>query len=176
MVGPADEHCSIVVGLPKELKVGFDPVYERQELIVTESVALCYYPELGIVHHQMLQMPDSATFRLLLTRGAEAVERHQAGKWLSDDRGNTFVRDVDAKWASTVWLPRVQAGGFRYWAIVLPEAAVGKLNMRRLTAEHARRGITSRIENTPEAAFRWLKAQPAGAANSATAGSPQKKR
>jgi hypothetical protein len=33
------------------------------------------------------------------------------------------------EWADTVWLPRVLRAGFKFWAIVLPKAAIGKLNM-----------------------------------------------
>lgn len=31
--------------------------------------------------------------------------------------------------------------------------------MRRLATDHARRGIISSIESTPDAALKWLKAQ-----------------
>ncbi len=38
------------------------------------------------------------------------------------------------------WLPRVLGAGFKYWAIVLPAGAIGKLNMRRLASQHASHG------------------------------------
>jgi hypothetical protein len=112
-----------------------------------------------MVHHQMLTPPTSEAFRELLTRGAGLVERHRASKWLSDDRANTVLREPDEQWAHTVWLPRVLAGGFKYWAIVLPMAAIGKLNMNRLAADHTRRGIFIHVDTSPEAAFEWLKNQ-----------------
>jgi hypothetical protein len=49
--------------------------------------------------------------------------------------------------------------GFKFWAIVLPQAAIGKLNMHRLAKQHAERGIISKIETTPYPAFEWLRAQ-----------------
>jgi hypothetical protein len=107
----------------------------------------------------MVTSPTSEVFRELLSEGAYVVERFRARKWLSDDRGNTVLRDYDEQWADQEWLPRVLRSGFKYWAIVLPTAAVGKLNMRRLAASHARRGVTSSVETTPEPAFEWLKAQ-----------------
>lgn len=132
-------------------------LHERKLILDKESVVLWYYPELKIVHHRMLQAPDSASFRELLTSGAELLERFRAVKWLSDDRANTVLREPDTDWADREWLPRVVRSGFKYWAIVLPTAAIGKLNMRRLASEHSRRGITSSVFEAPEDAFDWLK-------------------
>jgi len=147
------------VGLPKEELRSIAPIHERQTVLESDSVVLWYYPELKIVHHRMISAPASEQFRELLTRGAEVAERYGAPKWLSDDRGNVVLRDFDEKWSDREWLPRMLRAGFKYWAIVLPDAAIGKLNMRRLAADHARRGIVSSAHVTPEAAFKWLRAQ-----------------
>ncbi len=136
-----------------------EPNPERQVVLQNEHITLWYYPALKIVHHQMLRAPTSAEFRELLDHGAETLERNGAVKWMSDDRGNTLLRPDDEQWADAEWLPRVLRAGFKYWAIILPEAAIGKLNMQRLAAQHARHGIVSRIESLPGPAFTWLKAQ-----------------
>lgn len=133
---------------------------DREVVLQNEHVTLWYYPELKIVHHQMMHSPPAETFRELLSEGAGLVERFRVSKWLSDDRGNTLLRPDEEKWANQVWLPRVLRGGFRYWAIVLPEAAIGKLNMRRLAAQHEQYGIVSHIASQPGKAFDWLKLQP----------------
>lgn len=134
-------------------------VPDGQLIHQNERITLWYYPELKIVHHQMLAPPTSDEFRELLIKGTETLERYHAIKWLSDDRGNTLLRPQDEEWAQAVWLPRVLQAGFKHWAIVLPEAAIGKLNMTRLATLHARFGINSRVEATPQPAFDWLKAQ-----------------
>ncbi len=136
-----------------------DPLLERDTILQSDRIMLWHYPRLKMLHHQMLQPPSSAEFRELLAAGADIVDGYSTSKWLSDDRGNTVLREEDELWADTVWLPRVLKAGFKYWAIVLPAAAIGQLNMRRLAAQHARRGIISRIEAEPFAAFEWLKAQ-----------------
>lgn len=136
-----------------------DPIHQRQLILENEHITLWYYPELFIVHHQMVKTPTSDEFRELLNRGAETLERYGAIKWMSDDRGNTLLRPQDEEWADSVWLPRVLKAGFKYWAIVLPATAIGKLNMQRLADQHARRGIVSKIETMPLPAFEWLKAQ-----------------
>ena len=136
-----------------------DPIYERQLILENEHVTLWYYPALKIVHHQMVQAPSSEEFRQLLTEGTDTLERFGAIKWLSDDRGNTLLKPQDEEWAQREWLPRVLRAGFKFWAIVLPNAAIGKLNMQRLATLHAQFGIVSRVETTPYPAFEWLKAQ-----------------
>lgn len=142
-----------------ELKFEPSPIHDHKVVLENEHITLWYYPELKIVHHQMVMTPSSDEFRELLNRGAETLERFGAIKWMSDDRGNTLLRPDDEEWADSVWLPRVLAAGFKFWAIVLPATAIGKLNMQRLADQHARRGITSRIEKAPRPAFEWLKAQ-----------------
>lgn len=136
-----------------------EAIHDRIVLLENDHITLWYYPGLKIVRHQMVQAPSSKEFRELLDKGAETLERHRAIKWMSDDRGNTLLRPDDEQWSETEWLPRVLRVGFKYWAIVLPEAAIGKLNMQRLAAHHAKHGILSRIETTPAPAFDWLKAQ-----------------
>ncbi len=142
-----------------ERKYEPDLIHERQVILQNEYITLWYYPELKIVHHQMMQPPPSQEFRELLDRGAETLERFRAVKWMSDDRGNTLLKPDDEAWAQKGWLPRVRRAGFKFWAIVLPAAAIGKLNMQRLANDHLRYGILSRIESLPGPAFDWLKAQ-----------------
>jgi hypothetical protein len=136
-----------------------DPIHERRVIFQNDHLTLWYYPELKIVHHQMVHAPTSEEFRELLSRGAETLERFGAIKWLSDDRGNTLLKPQDEEWADTEWLPRALRAGFKFWGIVLPQAAIGKLNLQRIASQHARRGVVSRIETMPYPAFEWLKAQ-----------------
>jgi hypothetical protein len=145
-----------IVGLPEKKGYRLAALNQRELILQNDAVTLYYYPELKIVHHELSRVPESEKFRELLSKGADLVERHRASKWLSDDRANTVLRDHDENWSEREWLPRVVRGGFKYWAIVLPKAAIGKLNMRRLAGDHVRRGVEVQVVETPEAAFRWL--------------------
>ena len=56
-----------------------------------------------------------------------------------------------------VWSKRAIAAGWKYWAIVMPDAALGKANMRRFIREYADQGVTVQIFGSPEEALEWLK-------------------
>jgi len=128
-------------------------------VLQNEYVTLWWHAPQAIVHHQMHKVPTSAAFRDMLTKGAELLEKQRATKWLSDDTQNTLVRPDDAEWADKEWAPRVIRSGFAHWGIVLPLAAIGKLNMQRFAMEYRKRGVSVHVVDNPETAFTWLKQQ-----------------
>lgn len=134
-------------------------LYSGDLIFENDAVCLWHHPREGIVHHEMKTVPTSEQFRELLTRGADLLEHYGARKWLSDDRNNTVVREPDSDWAETVWFPRAVRAGFKYWGIVLPKAAIGKLNMRRFATQYAEFGVDVTAVSDPREAYQWLKAR-----------------
>ncbi|MGH7434497.1 MAG: hypothetical protein ACRENE_02400 [Polyangiaceae bacterium] len=126
-------------------------------IIVNEAATLVYHVQHKIVHHTLHKPVWGESFRDILTRGAELLERRHATKWLSDDRANAALRPEDGKWAMEVWSKRAIAAGWKYWAIVMPDAALGKANMRRFIREYADQGVTVQIFGSAEEALAWLK-------------------
>jgi hypothetical protein len=118
---------------------------------------LVYHATFKIVHHTLHKPVSGAPFREVLTRGVELFERYGANKWLSDDRGNGALHPDDGKWTMDVWSARTVAAGWKYWAIVMPDAALGRANMRRFIREYADRGVDVRVFENPEDALTWLK-------------------
>ncbi len=96
------------------------------------------------------------SFKNVLDRGYEVLKANNATKWLSDDRGNSALRTEDAGWAQKEWFPRVAAAGWKFWAIVLPQNIVGKMNMRQFIAQYAEAGITVQVFTDPDEALKWL--------------------
>ena len=125
-------------------------------IVDTEYASLWFYPETKIVHHKIYKFMAAGLFRQMLTAGAECLEKHHATKWLSDNRGNTVVRQEDIQWGMTVWAPRVVRAGFKYWAIVMPAKAIGKMQMRKLIEEYGQRGVAVQVFPEPDDAMRWL--------------------
>ncbi len=130
---------------------------DRITLIHNDHVSLWYHPGDKIVHHRYEKYADSESHRAMLLKGVECLERYHATKWLSDDRNHIVVREEDAKWGQQVWTPRAIRAGFKYWAIVLPMAAIGKLNLTRLAEEHAKLGVTVKSFADIDPAFSWLR-------------------
>ena len=132
---------------------------EKEIVIDNEFITVWYYPETKIIHHQFHKFAHGQTFRDALAAGAESLKKNGAQRWLSDDRKNTVVNDEDLQWTSTVWRPLVTNAGWKYWAIVLPEKAVGKMNMNRIIEDYADTGVTVQLFSDPDDGLKWLKDQ-----------------
>lgn len=127
-------------------------------LIDDERKSLFYHPGSKVVHHKMKTTLRGDEFRELLSAGASCLEENRATKWLSEDRDGGVVAPADYRWGDEVWAPRVIAAGFKLWAIVVPEDAVGNLQMRRFAEEYRKRGVTVEVFTNVESALGWLEA------------------
>jgi len=131
----------------------------KQVIIDNEFLSMWYYPEDKIIHHKFHQFMYGDHFRDGLMKGAEAMEKYKANKWLSDDRDNSAITPEDKEWGDTIWFDRVKAAGWEHWAIVLPLKIVGQMNMKRIIQSFSDKGINCRIFSDPDEAMVWLKAQ-----------------
>lgn len=109
-----------------------------------------------IVHHQFKQWIKGEAFRELLDTGYQQLVANGCTKWLSDDRANSVLPQEDEEWAKHDWFPRVIKAGWKHWAIVLPEKAVGQMNMERFRREYKELGINTNAFKDPEEARKWL--------------------
>jgi hypothetical protein len=128
----------------------------RLTLLDGERSSLWYYPKKKIIHHQFRKFVYKEQFRSVLEKGLEAFKTHGACKWLSDDRGHSTLTKEDRLWAANVWTPQVIAAGWKYWAIVMPEKALGQLNMQHWIKVFAEKGVTVRTFMDPDQAMEWL--------------------
>ena len=126
-------------------------------LMSNDCVTLWYHPDGKIVHHRFEKFPDSETFRATMIRGAECLEQKFAKKWMSDDRNMFLIRPQDWDWGDEVWRPRVLLAGFKYWAVIVPSAAVGKLNVLRLIEHYRTVGVTVNTFQELEDGMKWLR-------------------
>jgi hypothetical protein len=125
-------------------------------ILDNEFVTVWYHPDTRIVHHQFHKFVYGKVFREALSAGADAMRRYGAQKWLSDDRENSALAQKDLKWADGDWFPRVQAAGWKHWAIVLPGNVLGQMNMEATVKRIASRGVTTRMFSDPLQAMAWL--------------------
>lgn len=127
-----------------------------QVLIDNPYVTLWYHPETKIVHHQMHKFVIDVVFREFLTAGARTLKENGACKWLSDDRRNPVLAQTLHDWSREHWFPQTRDAGWKYWAIVMPEDALGQWTMDRAVSEYKDQGITARYFSDPTEAMRWL--------------------
>jgi hypothetical protein len=128
----------------------------REVVFESEQMSVWCYPKWRLIYHQMHRYCLGEPFRAGMSAGTQAMQRHRAIAWLSDDRLNGPLPDEDEQWAGTFWFQQTKAAGWKYWAMVLPERAVGKLNVKRYIELSRKRGIEAQMFVAPEPALDWL--------------------
>lgn len=131
----------------------------KKTLIDNDNVSLYCYPEEGIIHHVVHKFVFGDMFKTLMTTGADAFIENNCTKWLSDDRSNSALRKEDEEWGQKNWENRILDKGWKYWALVMPEKAVGQMNMKRIVDRYASKGVTVKVFSDPAQAMDWLKQQ-----------------
>ena len=131
----------------------------RITILENEYVSLWYYPDTKIIHHQFHKFVHGEKLREPFNAGTDALKKYGARKWLSDDRKNIAAPKEDREWSNTVWFPRTKAAGWKYWAIVQPESAIGQLSIERVIREFAEQGVVAKIFSDPDEAMAWLERQ-----------------
>jgi hypothetical protein len=125
-------------------------------IFTNEFATLLYHPEAGIVHHIFHKPISGEEFRRVLNTGLEIFKKNGAGKWLSDDRGNAPLPDDDIAWSKVEWFPRVVEAGWKYWALVVPEDTMVRMNLMQVTDTYSAAGIRVMVFDNPDAAMKWL--------------------
>ncbi len=125
-------------------------------IIQNEYASLMYYPDAKIVHHIFHKPISGQNFRDVLNTGAATLEEHQASKWLSDDRGNLALPQDDTEWSKVDWFPRAIKAGWKYWALVVPEDFMARVNMKEFVDSYLDQGLRIEVFTEPEEALQWL--------------------
>ncbi len=126
-------------------------------IIDNEYATLVYENEAKIVHHTFHKPISGEPFRQVLNTGIETLRSHGASKWLSDDRGNSALPDDDTAWAQSNWFPRAVAAGWKYWALVVPEDIMARMNLAEFVQSYYDQGLRIMVFTQPAAALDWLR-------------------
>ena len=133
---------------------------DKIEVINKDYMELWYHPDSKIVHHKMKKSLPPGGHKKLLSTGADYMEKYGAIKWLSDDRKNAVLTQEDQEWNDKHWRPRVIRAGWQYWALLMPEQMIGKMNMQRIISQkYTDLGITIEFFDNPLTALKWLESQ-----------------
>ena len=125
-------------------------------IIQNEYATLVYHPDTKIVHHTFHKPISGQNFREVLNTGAKTLEKYKASKWLSDDRGNSALSPEDTEWSKTDWFPRAVKAGWKYWALVVPEDTLARMNLKEFVDSYFEQGLRIGVFSEPEEAMKWL--------------------
>lgn len=128
----------------------------KETIVEVPALTLWYYPDTGILHHEVTRYPGVETLEAALEKGFELMRDRGACKWLSDDRCGGALPKSHHDWAQNVWGPKAAAAGWKYWAVVLPTDVIGTKNVGRLVEVYGALGVKVQTFRAPRAAMDWL--------------------
>ena len=132
---------------------------EKVTVLDTEHVTIWYYPDKKIIHNQFNKYVYGTPYREFLNEVTKTMQKYRAQKLLSDDRKTSGISKEDQEWGNTDWFPRTKAAGWKFWAIVQPENAIGKLTLKRVVDNMKAQGITAEVFADSNQATAWLEKQ-----------------
>lgn len=130
-----------------------------KKILENEFATLVIYPDKKIVHHTFHKFIFGEHFQEVMTKGADAFIAGGFSKWLSDDSGNSALRQQDFEWGQQHWENRILKAGWKYWAIIPPEKAIGKMNMKSIITRYKEKGVTVETFSDVESALKWLESR-----------------
>jgi hypothetical protein len=125
-------------------------------IIDTKYASLYYYPDQKIVHHKFHHLLDSDHLREILNGGVDLLKKYQATKWLSDNREIDAHSPEDTDWINANWLPNAIAAGWKYWALVVPDSFIARLNMAEFVNSFYEQGVRIMVFVDLDEAMDWL--------------------
>lgn len=130
-----------------------------EKIIDTKNFTLIYYPEEKIIHHTFHDYVYGNILRSYLHEGVRIMKEHSATKWLSDDRDNPTLSPADVDYGKDIWVSKAIEAGWKYWALILPGAVIGKSSMSGLLDFVSDKGVVVEFFNDTDEAFAWLNKQ-----------------
>jgi len=129
-----------------------------QPIIIANSeyVTLQYLPDKKMLYHTVHKPVNEAMFIASLNAGVDALPKYGISKWLSDDRLNGPLSAEFQAWASNDWIPRAIAGGWKYWANVVPKELAAAGTLAPLMEILFGLGLRLMVFSNTEEAIRWL--------------------
>lgn len=84
-----------------------------------EKAVLQYNEDTNAIELIWKKFQDEATYKLMFTKGVEALKEKKATGWLSDIRNEGVVGPATSKWMQETILPKAIAYGLKKIAVVM---------------------------------------------------------
>jgi hypothetical protein len=126
-------------------------------IVDNEYITLNYMPDKGMLYHTVHKPISGQPLRDALLAGYEAIQKYGVSKWLSDDRKNGPMTQEDREWGNENLNRRAAEIGWKYWALVVPEAVVAAGSMLPTIEALWELGkLRMRVFSNTQEAIEWL--------------------
>ncbi|MEO1286902.1 MAG: hypothetical protein AAFV93_03980 [Chloroflexota bacterium] len=125
-------------------------------IVTDENMHLEYLEDSAIYLERFKTELELDLMRKALPIAREEIDKHQFTRWITDARAISGMSPEAAQWILTEWLPNMQDTTWRYWALVVPEALVGRMQMMQFMQAVSDLGIQIRTFTTMEDAQDWV--------------------
>ena len=126
------------------------------KIIDNEFVTLYCDIDNQIIHHIYRGKVSGDVLKKALNTGTDYLIKHNLTKWLSDNRASEGHTDEDSQWINEVWLPRTIKAGWKYWALVVPETIIARMDLVKYVESFYEQGVHVRVTPDPDEAMEWL--------------------
>jgi hypothetical protein len=121
-----------------------------------DAVTLYYHHDKKMVHHIYKPSIGGERLKDALNTGVDLLRKYGATKWLSDNRAIEAHTQEETEWINSNWLPQAIDAGWKYWALVVPESILARMNMSEFVNSFYDMGVRIMVFNQPEEAMHWL--------------------
>lgn len=125
-------------------------------IVHNEHITVEYLTDKKIIHHTVHQPVGGTIFRDALNAGTDALIKYGAVKWLSDDRLNGPVPQDVVDWGFNDWNLRTIKGGWKYWAVVVPQEILNAGSLTPVIDNLYSLGLRMMVFTDLDEAFKWL--------------------
>ncbi|MBN2304621.1 MAG: hypothetical protein JXQ72_09105 [Anaerolineae bacterium] len=125
-------------------------------IIDNQYATLRYYPDMEMIHHSFHRDVSDDEFYTVVDAGVTFLVEHGVNKWLSDNRYHSALDQTEAEYPITEWVLHARQTGGKFWALVVPPSAIGRMSQIEFTSVYARQGLRAKVFIDPNAAMEWL--------------------
>lgn len=129
-------------------------------IVENEFITLQYLPDKKTIYHVVHKPIADTLFKEALDKGTVALAANKACKWLSDDRLNGPLTREQQDWAFNDWNPRTIKVGWKYWALVVPQAVVDAGTLMPVIESLFGMGLRVAVFSSLREATDWLDSMP----------------
>ncbi len=126
-----------------------------------EFMTVQYIPDKKMIFHTVHKpITNDNALKDALNAGTDALIQYGVCKWLSDDRKNGPLSQEMVEWGLNDWDRRTIAGGWKYWANVVPDDVASAGTLLPVIEILFEMGLRMMVFTTLEDAMRWLDSMP----------------